>query len=83
MLFRGFCGFALLFGSAAAGLSNRKPFFVSACGPYIYFLTCRVPVLDPRFDRVPTGSVKPAGWALNQARIQADGLAGHLRDFDS
>ncbi|KAJ3557506.1 hypothetical protein NP233_g11721 [Leucocoprinus birnbaumii] len=40
-------------------------------------------LLAPRFDRVPTASVKPAGWALDQAQIQADGLAGHLRDFDS
>ncbi|KAF5348470.1 hypothetical protein D9756_009679 [Leucocoprinus leucothites] len=40
-------------------------------------------LLAPKFDRAPTASVKPAGWALNQAQIQADGLAGHLRDFDS
>ncbi|KAF9441482.1 hypothetical protein P691DRAFT_779791 [Macrolepiota fuliginosa MF-IS2] len=40
-------------------------------------------LLPPLFERVPTGTVKPAGWANNQARIQADGLAGHLRDFDS
>ncbi|KAF9564203.1 hypothetical protein CPC08DRAFT_273104 [Agrocybe pediades] len=37
----------------------------------------------PQYQRVPTGSVKPAGWALDQARVQANGLAGHLRDFDS
>ncbi|KAG6917303.1 hypothetical protein DXG01_003144 [Tephrocybe rancida] len=40
-------------------------------------------VLPPLYQRLPTGSIKPAGWALDQARIQADGLAGHLRDFDS
>ncbi|KAG7088019.1 hypothetical protein E1B28_012056 [Marasmius oreades] len=35
----------------------------------------------PLFGRVPTGSVKPTGWALGQARVQANGLAGHIRDF--
>ncbi|KAF8074091.1 hypothetical protein FPV67DRAFT_786999 [Lyophyllum atratum] len=40
-------------------------------------------LLAPLYKRLPTGSIKPAGWALDQARIQADGLAGHLRDFDS
>ncbi|GLB38772.1 putative beta-L-arabinofuranosidase, GH127 [Lyophyllum shimeji] len=40
-------------------------------------------LLPPLYKRLPTGSIKPAGWALDQAHIQADGLAGHLRDFDS
>ncbi|KAG6845064.1 hypothetical protein H0H87_001126 [Tephrocybe sp. NHM501043] len=40
-------------------------------------------LLPPLYQRLPTGSIKPTGWALDQARIQADGLAGHLRDFDS
>ncbi|KAG6888531.1 hypothetical protein C0995_007643 [Termitomyces sp. Mi166 len=40
-------------------------------------------LLPPLYQRFPTGSIKPSGWALDQARIQADGLAGHLRDFDS
>ena len=40
-------------------------------------------VLPPRYARAPTASVKPAGWALDQAMVQANGLAGHLRDFDS
>ena len=40
-------------------------------------------VLPPRYARAPTASVKPAGWALDQAKVQANGLAGHLRDFDS
>ncbi|KAH9480851.1 hypothetical protein JR316_0007453 [Psilocybe cubensis] len=37
----------------------------------------------PLFKRAPTGSAKPAGWARDQANVQANGLAGHLRDFDS
>ncbi|KAK7044649.1 hypothetical protein R3P38DRAFT_2879974 [Favolaschia claudopus] len=39
-------------------------------------------LIAPLYQRIPTGSIKPLGWALNQAQIQADGLAGHLRDFD-
>ncbi|KAJ7686648.1 hypothetical protein B0H17DRAFT_1071405 [Mycena rosella] len=40
-------------------------------------------LLPPLYQKIPTGAVKPLGWALNQAQIQADGLAGHLRDFDA
>ncbi|PPQ71690.1 hypothetical protein CVT26_007657 [Gymnopilus dilepis] len=40
-------------------------------------------VRPPLLQRVPTGAVKPSGWALDQANVQANGLAGHLRDFDS
>ncbi|KAL4263393.1 Non-reducing end beta-L-arabinofuranosidase-like GH127 middle domain-containing protein [Pleurotus pulmonarius] len=40
-------------------------------------------LIAPRFGRLPTGAVRPFGWSLNQARVQAEGLAGHLRDFDS
>ncbi|KAJ6627782.1 hypothetical protein B0H10DRAFT_1991863 [Mycena sp. CBHHK59/15] len=40
-------------------------------------------LLPPLYQKVATGAVKPLGWALNQGRVQADGLAGHLRDFDS
>ncbi|KAF8891202.1 hypothetical protein BD779DRAFT_1513791, partial [Infundibulicybe gibba] len=38
---------------------------------------------QPLFKRLPTAAIKPAGWALDQAHVQANGLAGHLRDFDS
>ncbi|KAF5385674.1 hypothetical protein D9757_005543 [Collybiopsis confluens] len=40
-------------------------------------------LVPPLFTRVPTGSIKPTGWALDVANTQANGLAGHLRDFDS
>lgn len=34
-----------------------------------------------RFMPLPLGAVKPRGWLLNQCRIQADGLGGHLEEF--
>ncbi|TFY63122.1 hypothetical protein EVJ58_g3436 [Rhodofomes roseus] len=32
-------------------------------------------LLDPLYTRLPTGAVKPYGWALNMAQVQANGLA--------
>jgi DUF1680 family protein len=38
--------------------------------------------LVPRaFLPLPLGSVRPGGWLLNQLRIQANGLSGHLDEF--
>lgn len=38
--------------------------------------------LAPRaFDPLPLGAVMPRGWLLDQLRIQADGLSGHLDEF--
>jgi len=34
-----------------------------------------VTLLDPIYTRLPTGVVKPHGWALNMAKVQAHGLA--------
>lgn len=33
------------------------------------------------FAPLPPGSIRPAGWLLNQLRIQAGGLSGHLDEF--
>lgn len=35
----------------------------------------------PKFQPLPLGSIQPEGWLLNQLRIQADGLSGHLDEF--
>jgi len=33
------------------------------------------------FRPLPLGRIRPGGWLLNQLRIQADGLSGHLDEF--
>jgi len=33
---------------------------------------------SPTFDRLPAGAIKPEGWLLRQAHIQAAGLTGGL-----
>ncbi|KAF9054831.1 hypothetical protein BJ165DRAFT_1399979 [Panaeolus papilionaceus] len=37
----------------------------------------------PKFTRPPISTIKPLGWALDQGRVQANGLAGHLYEFGS
>ncbi|KAF9263003.1 hypothetical protein L218DRAFT_928652 [Marasmius fiardii PR-910] len=44
---------------------------------------CLGALSPPLFERVPVGSIKPTGWALGQAHVQANGLAGHIREFGS
>ncbi len=40
------------------------------------------PKLLPRaYQPLPLGAIRPRGWLLNQLRIQADGLSGHLDEF--
>ncbi|MBI2422969.1 MAG: glycoside hydrolase family 127 protein [Candidatus Hydrogenedentes bacterium] len=40
------------------------------------------PSLKPlAFQPLPLGAIRPEGWILEQLRIQADGLSGHLDEF--
>jgi len=41
----------------------------------------RSPLHPNAFDPLPLTSVRPNGWLLEQLRIQARGLSGHIDEF--
>ena len=41
----------------------------------------REPLYPAAFQTLPLGAVKPRGWLLNQLKVQANGLSGHLDEF--
>ena len=41
----------------------------------------RDPLHPAAFQALPLGAIRPRGWLLNQLKVQANGLTGHLDEF--
>src|ERR1051325_10759965 len=61
--------------------SSMKPLLLLVTACTLAAAANRAPLQPGAFQPLPLTSVMPKGWLLDQLRLQAQGLSGHLDEF--